>query len=44
MTDIPVIDFKNLPFNDDLNEEELNKWKEVGEEVYKACSEYGNSI
>jgi hypothetical protein len=44
MTNIPVIDFKNLPFDDNLNGEELNKWNKIGEEVYKACSAYGNNI
>jgi hypothetical protein len=42
MYDISVIDFEDLPLQNNLNDLDLAKWKEIGDQVYKACSEYGN--
>ncbi|KXN72588.1 Clavaminate synthase-like protein, partial [Conidiobolus coronatus NRRL 28638] len=41
MHDIAVIDFENLLLKEDYNELELSKWREIGDKVYKATSEYG---
>jgi hypothetical protein len=43
MHEISVIDFENLPLKDNLSELELAKWREIGDKVYNATSEYGTS-
>jgi hypothetical protein len=44
MHDIAVIDFENLLLKEDYDELELSKWREIGDKVYNATSEYGNLI